>query len=159
MSTDNPTLSSREIGQRVLALIDSLRSARDLSPERIERATGLTVEFDAGDRNVYGVSGALGGAWSYALVSAPDRQDQPPRSLRFSLEGATADADPAPVCMPTFAEYTRALTDMGFAGEPMRAFPGSEAWHFNRGDINVMAYPRGGEGGQCLSRLIISAGA
>ncbi|HEY1137852.1 MAG TPA: hypothetical protein VGE64_10200 [Xanthomonadaceae bacterium] len=158
MTTATHPVSAEDIGQRVLKLIGSLRSAGDLSPERIQQETGLQVERSPDDRNVYGFSGDINDQWSYNLVTTPDRQDAPPRSLRFSFDAdAHGDVDPAPICRPTFTEYTRALTELGFAGEPMRAYPGSDAWHFNRGDINVMAYRRGGEQGDCLSKLIVSA--
>lgn len=158
MTTATPTVSAEDIGQRVLKLIGSLRSAGDLSPERIEQETGLRVERSPDDRNVYGFSGDITDQWSYSLVTTPDRLDAPPRSLRFSFEAdAHGDVDPAPICRPSFADYTRALAELGFEGVPMRAYPGSDAWHFNRGDINVMAYPRGGDHGECLSKLIVSA--
>lgn len=158
MTTTHTTVSAEDIGQRVLKLIGSLRSAGDLSPERIQQETGLRVEINANDRNVYGFSGDINDQWSYSLVTTPDRQDTPPRSLRFSFDADShGDVDPAPICKPTFDEYTRALKALGFEGVPMRAYPGSDGWHFNRGDINVMAYARGGDHGGCLSKLIVSA--
>ncbi len=158
MTTATHPVSAEDIGQRVLKLIASLRNAGDLSPERIEQTTGLRVEISADDRNVYGFSGDINDQWSYNLVTTPAGQDAPPRSLRFSFDADShGDVDPAPICKPTFTEYTRALTELGFEGVPMRTYPGSEGWHFNRGDINVMAYPRSGDHGECLSKLIVSA--
>ena len=59
MTTATPTVSAEDIGQRVLKLIASLRNAGDLTPERIEQATGLRVEISTDDRNVYGFSGDI----------------------------------------------------------------------------------------------------
>ena len=157
MTTAIHPVSAEDIGRRVLRLIGSLQGADDITPAHIEQATGLPVEISASDRNVYGFSGDIDPQWSYSLVTTPDREDAPPRSLRFSFDAETrSDADPAPICRPTFAEYTRALTELGFEGVPIQPFQGSEAWHFTRGAINVMAYPHGGDGA-CLSKLIVSA--
>ncbi len=163
IATDAPvTITAEEIGRRVLKLIDGLRSAEDLAPERIEQATGIKVEFNDDDRNVYGFGGRLTDEWSYSLVSTPDKLGEKPSSLRFSFDDVTRDrADPTPVCALRFEDYSQALTAAGFAVSPMPTYPGSDAWYFKRGDIGVMAYARGRTDPQvgpvCVSKLIISA--
>ena len=162
MITTEAPITAEDIGRRVLKLIDSLRSAEDLAPERIEQATGIKVEFNDEDRNIYGFGGRLTDAWSYSLVSTPDKLGEKPSSLRFSFDDSTRDqADPTPICTLRFEDYSQAMTAAGFAASPMRTYPGSDAWYFRRGDIGVMAYTQGKTepqvGPVCLSKLIISA--
>jgi hypothetical protein len=161
IATDAP-ITAEDIGHRVLKLIDSLHSAQDIAPERIEKATGIKVEFNDEDRNIYGFGGKLTDQWSYSLVSTPDKLGEKPNSLRFSFDDTTRDhADPAPVCTLKFDDYSQAMTAAGFAISPIHTYPGSDAWYFKRGDIGVMAYTQGKADTQagpvCLSKLIISA--
>jgi hypothetical protein len=162
MTATAPPVTAEDIGRRVLKLIDSLHSAQDIAPERIQQATGLPVEFNDEDPNIYGFGGKLTEQWSYSLVSTPDKLGEKPSSLRFSFDDTSRQhADPAPICVPDFDAYSKALTAAGFAVTPLQTYPGSDAWYFKRGDIGVMAYTQGKTDPQvgpvCLSKLIISA--
>ncbi len=163
IATDAP-ITAEDIGHRMLKLIDSLQSAQDLAPEHIERVTGIQVEINEDDPGIYGFGGKLTADWSYSLVSSPDRLGEKPTSLRFSFDDTNRkQADPTPVCVLKFEDYSQALTAAGFVVKPMRTYPGSDAWYFTRGDIGVMAYTHGKADPQvgpvCLSKLIISASA
>ncbi|NOT88172.1 MAG: hypothetical protein HOP03_08310 [Lysobacter sp.] len=162
MTATVPPITAEDIGRRVLKLIDSLHSAQDLAPEHVEQATGLRVELNDDDPNIYGFGGKLTEQWSYSLVSTPDKLGEKPSSLRFSFDDTSrGQADRAPICTPDFDGYSKALTAAGFAATPMQTYPGSDAWYFKRGDIGVMAYAQGKADPQvgpvCLSRLVISA--
>jgi hypothetical protein len=165
MTATVPPITAEDIGRRLLKLIDSLHSARDLAPEHIEQATGLRVELNDDDPNIYGFGGKLTEQWSYSLVSTPDKLGEKPNSLRFSFDDTSREqagqTDRAPICAPDFEGYSKALTAAGFAATPMQAYPGSDAWYFKRGDIGVMAYTQGKSDPQvgpvCLSKLVISA--
>lgn len=161
IATEAP-ITAEDIGRRVLKLIVTLRSVEDLAPERIEEATGIKVEFNDEDRNIYGFGGKLTDQWSYSLVSTPDKLGEKPSSLRFSFDDTSQkQADPAPICTLRFEDYSQAMTAAGFEISPMRTYPGSDAWYFKRGDIGVMAYAQGKADPQvgpvCLSKLVISA--
>ena len=162
MTVTDASVTADEIGRRVLKLIGNLHDARDLSPERIEQETGFKVEFNPDDRNIYGFGGKLTDAWSYSLVSTPEKQGEKPSSLRFSFDDTTRDhADPAPICTPGFDDYSRALIAAGYTGKPLQGYRGVEGWYFTRDNIGVMAYTVGKDdpaaGPECLSKLIISA--
>lgn len=162
MTVTDASVTADDIGRRVLKLIGTLHDARDLSPERIEQETGFKVEFNPDDRNIYGFGGKLTDAWSYSLVSTPDKQGEKPNSLRFSFDDTTRDhADPTPICKLGFDDYSRALTAAGYTGKPLQGYRGVEGWYFTRDNIGVMAYTVGkvdpSAGPACLSKLIISA--
>jgi hypothetical protein len=162
MTASVPPITAEDIGRRVLKLIDSLRSAQDFAPEHIEQATGMRVEFNDEDRNIYGFGGKLTEEWSYSLVSTPDKQGEKPTSLRFSFDDTSRkQADPAPICTLKFEDYSKALTASGFAVKPMQGYQGIEGWYFTRDNIGVMAYTHGkadpAAGPACISSLAISA--
>ncbi len=163
IATEAP-ITAEDIGRRVVKLIDTLRSAEDLAPERIEQTTGITVEFNNEDRNIYGFGGKLTDEWSYSLVSTPENAGEKPSSLRFSFDDTSGkQADPAPICSLDLAGYARALTEAGFVSKPMHGYRGVEALYFARDMISVMAYPHGpnipDDGRVCMASLVISAAA
>ncbi len=162
MTSTHVSITAEDIGQRVLKLIDSLQSAEDLAPAHIEKTIGIKVEYNDEDRNIYGFGGKLTDAWSYSLVSTPDKQGEKPTSLQFSFDDTShQQADPTPICTLKFEDYSQALTASGFVVRPMRPYPGSDGWYFTRGNIGVMAYTDKKSDSQttpaCLSKLIISA--
>jgi hypothetical protein len=163
MSAVATPMTAEDIGRRVLKLIDSIRSAQDLAPEHIEKQTGIHVEYNAKDRNIYGFGGNVTDDWIYNLVSTPQKEGEKPTSLRFSFDDQTSGkADPADICGLDFQGYRQALTSAGFDFKPMRGRQGLiDAWYFTRGDVGVLAYTHGNanpeEGKACISKLIISA--
>jgi hypothetical protein len=161
MSAVATPINAEEIGRRVLKLIDSIRSAQDLAPEHIERQTGMSVERNASDPNIYGFGGNLTDAWAYNLVSTPQKQGQKPTSLRFSFDDQTSGkADPADICGLDFQDYSQALKSAGFDSKPMHSRSGLDGWYFSRGDVGVMAYTHGRanpeKGKACISQLVIN---
>ncbi len=162
MTANADPATAEDIGRRVLKLIDTLHSARDLAPEHIEQATGMRVEINDEDPNIYGFGGKLTDEWSYSLVSTPDKLGEKPSSLRFSFDDTSRNhADPAPICTLGFEDYSKALAASGFAAKPMQGYRGVEGWYFTRENIGVMAYTHGkvdpAAGPACVSKLVISA--
>jgi hypothetical protein len=162
MTVTVPPVTAEDIGRRVLKLIDSLHSARDLAPEHIEQSTGMRVEINDEDPNIYGFGGKLTDEWSYSLVSTPDKLGEKPSSLRFSFDDTTRNhADPTPICTLAFVDYSKVLTASGYEAKPMHGYRGIEGWYFTRDNIGVMAYTHGkadpSVGPACVSRLVISA--
>ncbi len=161
MSAVNTPITAEEIGRRVLSLIDSIRSTQDIAPEHIERQTGMHVERNQSDPNIYGFGGNLTDAWAYNLVSTPLKQGEKPTILRFSFDDQTnGQADPKDICGMDFNDYRDALKSAGFDSKPMHSRNGLDGWYFSRGDVGVMAYTHGranpDEGKACISQLVIS---
>jgi len=160
--TTAQTLTADDIGRRVLALIDSIRGAQDIAPATIEKATGLKVDIWSDDQSKYGVNGRIDGDWHFGLRSMPAQTPGArPNALLFAISDGNDDgADPGPACLK-FADYSRALSEAGFAGKPVSGYRGVDSWRFTRGEVAVTAYVFG-EGdpqapGACVSQLIISA--
>lgn len=153
-------LGAKDLSKRVIALIEGIRSVRDISPESIEKITGLKVEINPLDSNDYGTTGKLTDTWYYGLRSmSPDASDKPNRLL-FQLNDQTdADADMSPVCVP-IEDYSQALTAAGFASRKMRnRLNTQDYWEFTRGNVGATVYVRGKSDSHdaqtCVSMVII----
>lgn len=157
------TLTAEEIGGRVLKLIGAIRSADDIAPDRVERATGIKVAVNPDDHNEYGFGGKLDGAWSYNLVSLTENDGSRPSRLMFSFDDdSRGHADMAPVCTMDFDAYAKALAADGFARTPARGEHDRLLyWDFARGGVSVQVYVEGASetagARSCVSKLIIHA--
>ena len=161
-TTPLPT-TSRDIAQRVIRLVENVRSRDDLSPARIQQLTGIPVETAAGDATTYGFGGQLTDVWAYNLVSLPDGADQPPSRVLFSFDDESrSNADMTPICDPDFDAFAAALRAAGYVATP--AYGPHERvlhWDFARDGVSVQVQVRGETDARadhaCVSRLIINA--
>lgn len=156
-------LSAKDIGQRVLTLVENVRSRADIAPTRIEALTGLKVESNPDDAHEYGFSGRLTDAWAYNLVSLPDAAGGKPSRIMFSFDDATrGNADMAPIAALDFDDYAATLRGAGYAARPARdKHERILYWDFSRDDVSVQIYVRGENDAKaahaCVSKLIINA--
>lgn len=161
-SADGAALSAQQLGDRVLTLIQSVRNAHDLSPQNIEKQTGLKIEVNPDNSSDYGIAGKLTEQWYYGLRSMSTAPGEAPNRVLFELNDQThADADMSPVCV-SFEHYNQTLTAAGFASRRLRNRVGTQDyWDFTRGDVGVTVYVRGKTRPQdeqvCVSMLIINA--
>ncbi len=155
--------SSKDIGQRVLTLVENVRGPADIAPERIEALTGIKVEFNPDDASEYGFSGRLTDAWAYNLVSLPEGTGGKPSRIMFSFDDETRDnADMAPIAALDFDDYAATLRAAGYAASPARGKHEQILyWDFARDDVSVQIYVRGENDAKaahaCVSKLIINA--
>lgn len=129
---------AREIGGKLLALIDSVRSRRDLAQAHIERVTGLKLSTEPETVYLYGARGAIADGWSYRL-GATVGDDDDVDSLLFTFNHTAGDdVDMAAVCDPDFDAYRAALQEKGFDAKPV---PGDREstrfWEFSRDGVTV----------------------
>lgn len=164
MTTATSSITAEDIGQRVLKLIDSIRSADDIAPTQIEKVTGIKVDFNPADQNQYGFGGKLSDTWSYNLVSLTEADGSKPTRLMFSFDEQNHDddADMSAICGLDFDAYAKALKQAGFKSEPAPGERNSTRyWDFSRGEVSVHVYVRGESdakaGHTCVTSLIINA--
>ncbi len=79
------TRSAQDIGARIIRLAKNLHSLDDISPQSIERHTGLQVEVNKQNRLKYGFGGLIAEPWYYDLDSVQESEGSIPRQLLFSL--------------------------------------------------------------------------
>ena len=155
--------SAKDIGQRVLTLVQNVRGPADIAPQRIEALTGIKVEFNPDDASEYGFSGRLTDAWAYNLVSLPEGTGKKPSRIMFSFDDETrANADMAPIAALDFDDYAATLRAAGYEASPARGKHEQILyWDFARDDVSVQIYVRGENDPKaahaCVSKLIINA--
>jgi hypothetical protein len=162
MNALSTVAASKDIGQRVLHLIENIRSPADIAPENLERTTGRKVEFDCEDPRIYGFGERLDERWVCNLLSLRDHERSgEPNRLLFSFDDQTGRNDDwSAVCGLDFEDYARALSAAGYVGEPLLgprdAFHG---FRFRRGPITVDVQVRGENaerpGHLCVARMLI----
>lgn len=137
-----PTLTSQEIAQRMIRLITSLHGIEDISPQAIERQTGIPVKRDPKDPHEYGFQGPIEGPWEYELVAIPDKPGTQARRLRFMfVDYSNSDSTPlGPVCSPSYHEYRDALVAEGFSVKRIWTGRPNDWWRFTRGKVYVTFY-------------------
>lgn len=137
-ATGAHAIAARDLGGRLLSLIDSIRSRSDLARSHIERVTGLTLSVEPETVYLYGVRGAVADGWSYRL-GATAGDDDSADSLLFTFNHRDGDgADMTAICDPDFEAYRAALHEKGFDA---RAVPGDRGstrfWEFSRDGVTV----------------------
>ena len=157
MTTAASSMSAEEIGNRVLKLIDTIRTNDDISPANIEKMIGIKVEFNAEDPNDYGFGGKLTDEWSYNFGSLTDPTGAKPSRLELSFDAQTGDnADMTPICKFDFNDYSKFLTSAGFTKSPFYAEHGRiSSFNFKRGRVAVDINPHGDGEHTCVSILTI----
>ena len=162
-----PLLQPDELGARMLKLIGSIRGLADLSPENIERQTGLTVEIRSQDRTDYGLVGQLQDRGDYSLSAVSYRPGQKPARPDLRLSPQTGAG-----CALEFGATRDALLAAGFAADGPQQPAGlddpgyrtTEPWSYMRDKVEVELYPAddlaAGQGGRtCLNKISIHVDA
>lgn len=161
--TEDPILSPEEIGKRFLKLIESLESREDLSLERVEEATGLSL-LQASGKNYYGYGQELTGGGFYAFWFYPEEHGGK-RGIRldFEQEGDSSSSMKA-VCALDFDHYHGALKAMGFVDNPTYGEIGQlEYWRYTKfkksdgaADMTITIIPQNVMAGE-VARLCVKA--
>jgi hypothetical protein len=130
--------SPHELGDKLLALIDNIRSRDDLAAEHIERVTGLKLDPEADTVYLYGTGGEVADGWRYRLGAMAGDEDRA-SGLLFSFDHPEGEgADRAPVCDPDFESYRNALQQKGFDSRQIAGSRGgTRFWEFSREGVTV----------------------
>lgn len=71
LASRNPQLSAKEISEKFIALISEIKSQNDLSLERVQDSTGISL-LESANKKYFGFSQKLEDGWFYALWYYPD---------------------------------------------------------------------------------------
>ena len=150
-------LSAEEIGKRFLKLVEGLQSRQDLSLERVQAVTGLTLEASE-NGSFFGYSQKLDGGWSYAFTFIPEAPSiKKGMGLDFNRANDRS-SDMTPVCTIDFEHYRNALKSFGFAESPVHGEIGQiDEWRYYRGDLTLSIIPQNavpGEAGRLCVKSI-----
>lgn len=128
-----------DLGTRLVQLIDGIRSAADLSPERLESLTGVPVQRDPEDPDRYGFGTPLDDAWACNLSTIPDRGGGPPTRLVISCDDLAGRADATvTAAAPEFEAFAQRLRDAGYDQGIVHGPRGAIWGHrFARGGVEI----------------------
>jgi len=160
-------LQPDELSARMLKLIGSIHGAADLSPENIERQTGLTVDIRSHDRSDYGLIGQVQDRGDYSLSAVSYRPGQAATRLDLRLSPRAGAG-----CALEFGALRDALLAAGFAADGPQQPAGlddpgyrtTEPWSYVRDEVEVELYPAddraAGQGHPtCLNKISIHVDA
>ncbi len=136
--------TAEDIGERIIRLAKNLNKIDDISPESIERHTGLEVKFNENNRLIYGFHGLISEPWIYVLTSAQESEGSTPRQLIFSFsdQGQAEKANKAAICKPTFQDYRNALTEAGYTFKRVPVAPKWIGLRLSRGSVHITLAPQ-----------------
>lgn len=163
---DTPSLTAKEISQRVIKLIKSIKTIKDLSPENIERVMKIKVNFRQENRNRYGFAGSVAdSSWLYSLQAYPYPlgKNEETDTLSFSFWNKTENAEMKPVCAVDFDFYSKELKKAGFSAEQYYGEHGRLLWwNFSRaGNVSAQISFNGespeNAGHKCVTMVILNA--
>jgi hypothetical protein len=128
-----------DLGARLLHLIDGIRSADDLSPERLESLAGIPVQRDPEDSGRYGFGTPLDDAWACNLSTIPERGGRPPKRLVISYDDLAGRADATvTAAAPEFEAFAQRLRDAGYDQQIVHGPRGAIWGHrFARGGVEI----------------------
>jgi hypothetical protein len=133
-STTNQKLGVEEIGKRFLKLIEDLNAREALSVERVQEATGLSLERSLpspGGTVFYTYAQPLDNGWEYVLRYIPESRSNL-RGVDLSFVNRTNEtADMSPACGLDFEYFHNALKRMGFTDHPVHGEIGQlQSWRY-----------------------------
>lgn len=154
-------LSAQQLNDKVLALILSVNDARDLSPENIERHTGLQVKPNPEEPYRFYSVGSLPDGWFFSLTGVKPDPGFPQHSVLLNMgHGGDGYTDRTPVCIG-LEHYQSALTAAGFKASQRPPRLGTQYRFFRSEKVSVRVELQGRtklhDEDLCVSRVFISA--
>lgn len=154
-----PTYSAKEVSQKVLQLIKSIKNFEQISPNNLEKVIGGKIIFDEENKNRYGYAGKISDSdWFYQIFSLTEANGEPSRRLEFSFERHDdKEDDLSPVCEFTYDDYKKTLLADGFKVTPLYGEHGRHLyWQFEKGNIEVKIISYKYEQNECVKTLWIN---
>lgn len=150
-------LTAEEIGERFLKLIEGLGAREDLSLERVEETTGLSL-LQVSGTNYYGYGQKLTEGWFYAFWFYPEEHGGR-RGIRLDFEHQEDRfSNMTAVCGLDFDHYHSVLKVMGYRDVPVYGEIGQlESWRYYKDKIMLSVIPQnvtaGGAGRLCVKSI------
>lgn len=163
-----PNLTAGDFSRRVLKMVKSIYSLKDLSAENIKRRMQIKLYFDEKEPNRYAGGGSVIGAenWFYGVdvYPYPSKDNRTTDTIRFSFNydlHEPVHPDLIPVCAVEFDAFSAELKSAGFsAPEPVYGVHGIVSyWSSLRGKTSVYISAdreKAGSTRQCVEMLTVS---
>jgi hypothetical protein len=137
-----PQFTPQEMGQRTLALIDSLKSFDELSLERIRKVTGFPMEHTPPGRSYVFEIYLPQSNWHYLFEYWEDEVTKENGGI-MRFYNTSDDADMTPVCLD-YNTYISQLEKMGFRKGRIEyhQLGWIAAIYYTRGNVSIQAVAR-----------------
>ena len=111
---EHPDLTPKEMGRRMLKLINSLTSFDELSLARVREVTRLPLyEMPSRTSHAFGMH-LPASDWYYVFSYYDHPQLSESKNITYEFLGKSETADMGPVCATDYGAYVTALKSMGF---------------------------------------------
>ena len=136
--------SAAQLAARWLALVEHTRTPADLSPDQVERHTGLRMRPRSDDPSQLEATGRLAGRWNFSMTTVRSSYRVVPYALRLRLDnGRDGASDMSLVCEFDYTQYKASLERLGF--EPRVILGSQRQINFNHDSgsgLHVIVYVR-----------------
>ncbi len=132
---DGPTIPASELGNRILALIGSFQSLKDLERPHVEQVVQMTLTKRPTMDDGYQVFGKTTEGWVYRIgVSRLSKMEDSPTILIDLDDGVEPWTDQQPTyCTLAFEPLANEMVSMGYErSEKMFRLKGEQWWGFRR---------------------------
>ncbi len=122
-----PPIASTLLQERILRLVDSLRSSSNVTRHHVEEVMQVKLEQDAEFKEWWWYTGATDEGWEYTvMVDGSSKYDVLPL-IKISFSAGDVEADKrATVCTYELEPFARSLTDLGYTRYPRFVQPGGQ---------------------------------
>ncbi|MCH8622827.1 hypothetical protein [Undibacterium sp. TS12] len=144
-STATPHITAEDISTRMLGLIASIKTAGDLSANKLETATGLKVYVNPDNPGKFAAGAKITDTWFVNIKVIKGSTAGTSSRLMFSFDDQTnSNADMAAVCQVDFDAYAKRLTELGFQSTPYHGEHNRLIhWNFTRDKVALQISIRG----------------
>jgi hypothetical protein len=136
--------NAEQIAERMLKLLEHLRTPEDLSPAQIQRYMGISMQPSPSDPSQFEATGRIGDGWRYSLETVQSSYRVAPYALRLRFDdGRDNGSDMSLICRFDYEQYKSSLERIGF--EPRVIMGSARQVNFNHesgSGLQVVVYVR-----------------
>jgi hypothetical protein len=122
-----PPIASSLLQDRILRLVDSLRSPSNVTRHHLEEVMQVKLTQDASFQKWWWYTGATDEKWDYTVKVNEKREDDELPLVDISFSAGDVEADQrATVCTYELEAFARSLVDLGFTRHPGWKQPGAQ---------------------------------
>jgi hypothetical protein len=122
-----PPIASSLLQDRILRLVDSLRSPSNVTRHHLEEVMQIKLTQDASFQKWWWYKGATDEKWDYTVKVNEKREDDELPLVDISFSDGDVEADQrATVCTYELEAFARSLVDLGFTRHPGWKQPGAQ---------------------------------
>ena len=112
-----PPIASRLLQERILHLMDSLRSPSDVTRHHLEEVMQVKLTHDANIQEWWTYEGVTDEGWSYSILLKDKRNEDLP-SISIGFSSGESESTDAVVCSYELEIFSKSLVALGYVRYP-----------------------------------------